>query len=75
VKQRHYDAFVATFLMIPSSAITWVGFATRLLAMKRPDYFFCYCNPNKRPLANAVGTAFSTVTLATTGNTSLPLCS
>lgn len=63
VKRRHYDAFVANFLMIPGSAITWIGFATRLLAMKRPDYFFCYCDPNKRPLANAFGTAYSTVTL------------
>lgn len=63
VKRQHYDAFVANFLMIPGSATTWVGFATRLLAMKRADYFFCYCNPNKRPLANAFGTAYSTVTL------------
>ncbi|WP_417701094.1 phospholipase D family protein [Pseudomonas sp.] len=63
VKRRHYDAFVENFLQVQGAVDTWIGFGTRLLAMKRPDYFFCYCDPNKRGLADAFGVAFSTVNL------------
>ncbi|MGG2400134.1 hypothetical protein ACJRW5_24650 [Pseudomonas sp. SH1-B] len=63
VKRRHYEAFVSRFLRVPGAAATWIGIGTRLLAMKRPDYFFCYCGPNELGLAAAFGTAFSTVTL------------
>lgn len=63
VRRRHYDAFVEKLMMVPGAADTWIGFGTRLLAMKRPDYFFCYCDPNKRGLADAFGVAYSTVNL------------
>ncbi|MNP75524.1 hypothetical protein D3C76_1725920 [compost metagenome] len=31
--------------------------------MKRPDYFVCICNPNRRQLADVFSTSYSTFTL------------
>ncbi|MCJ1888243.1 phospholipase D family protein [Pseudomonas sp. LA21] len=64
VRRRHYDAFLAAFLRIPTAKVTWLGFGTRLLAVKRPDYFVCVCNPNVRHLADIFGTSYSTFTLS-----------
>ncbi|MDH0302436.1 MULTISPECIES: phospholipase D family protein [unclassified Pseudomonas] len=63
VKRRHYEAFVEIFQRIPTARATWIGFGTRLLAIKRPDYFVCICNPNKRQLADVFATSFSTFNL------------
>jgi HKD family nuclease len=65
VSRNDYDAFVEKF----QSAFTGQGRgagiapASRLLAMKRPDYFVCYDGPNRAGLSAHFGIAQSAVRL------------
>ena len=51
VVESDYMRFLDFFR--PAFEKTGVGTATRLLAMKRPDYFVCLDNKNKRKLCDA----------------------
>lgn len=64
VHERHYNAFVKTFLRIPIASDGWLGFGTRLLAMKRPDQFVCLDGPNIKGVSAAFGARYSTVRLS-----------
>jgi hypothetical protein len=48
VTKDHYDEFIATFCKaFPAGKGHGLGTATRLLAMKRPDYFVCFDSANR----------------------------
>lgn len=63
VKRRHYDAYLAAFKKIPGASETWIGMGTRLLTMKRPDYFICIDNANRNGLCDYFSTAPTTTNL------------
>jgi len=63
IKRRHYEAYLAAFKMIPGASKTWTGMGTRLLSMKRPDYFVCIDNANRRGLCSYFGSASTTTNL------------
>jgi hypothetical protein len=66
VVQRDYDHFRRTFLRAfkGQARSARVPPASRLLAMKRPDYFVCFDRPNRVGLAAAFGIAPTALTLA-----------
>jgi HKD family nuclease len=53
VTKSHYEAYKDLFLR--NNAVDPIGTFTRLLAMKRPDYFVCLDSKNKTNLCNAFG--------------------
>lgn len=63
VKRRHFDAYLSTFKMIPGASKTWTGMGTRLVTMKRPDYFVCIDNANKYGLCDYYAAAPTTTNL------------
>lgn len=53
ITRKHYDGFVGEFTQLfPGN---YIGCATRLMAMKRPDYFYCLTDANKKRFCDAFG--------------------
>jgi len=50
VSQEHYEAYIAEFVQAFPNGRDGVGTASRLLALKRPDYFVCVNKKNQRAL-------------------------
>lgn len=50
VSREHYEAYLAEFVQAFPNGRHGVGIATRLLALKRPDYFVCFDSKNKKEL-------------------------
>jgi len=53
VSREHYEAYLAEFVQAFPSGKSGVGIASRLLALKRPDYFVCFDSKNKKGLCQA----------------------
>lgn len=64
IRKRHFIEYLKNFYSIEGAGHGWIGMGTRLLAMKRPDYFVCVDNPNRRGLCDYFGVAFSTLDLS-----------
>jgi HKD family nuclease len=65
VTRHHFDAFRKKFLKVEGATNGWLGLATRLLAMRRPDRFVCIDGPNVRGVSAAFGAPYTTVKLDT----------
>jgi len=63
VRREHYDAYLTAFKKIPGASKTWIGMGTRLLAMKRPDYFVCIDSANRGGLCDYFSSAPTTTNL------------
>lgn len=65
ITEADYEAFKKKFLEAFKDAARGGGVATasRLLALKRPDYFVCVDSPNKGKLAEAIGIRMNHITL------------
>jgi len=50
VSREHYEAYLAEFVQAFPNGRHGVGIASRLLALKRPDYFVCFDSKNKKEL-------------------------
>lgn len=50
VSREHYEAYIAEFVQAFPNGRDGVGTASRLLAMKRPDYFVCFNSKNQKEL-------------------------
>lgn len=56
VSRQHYNAYINEFIQaLPTNQ--YVGIASRLLALKRPDYFVCLDSANKKKLCTDFGIA------------------
>ncbi len=55
VDRSHYNAYVAEFIKAFPNGRHGVGVASRLLALKRPDYFVCFDAKNKVQLCKDFG--------------------
>lgn len=64
VTHEHYKAYLSAFLKIPGASKTWTGMGTRLLAMKRPDYFVCIDGANRYGLCTHFSVAPTTTNLS-----------
>lgn len=64
VTRDHYQRFKIEFckLFVYSREFRGVAVPSRLLAMKRPDYFLCIDRPNRRRLASMLGIPMSRIT-------------
>ncbi len=60
VTEAHFQKFIAHFKKVPKYGIAT---GTRLLAMKRPDYFVCLGSKNKSKLCEDFGLVESRITL------------
>jgi hypothetical protein len=67
VTRQHYGRFAGLFLSAFRSDERGAGIApaSRLLAMKRPDYFVCFDSANREGLSSHFGVAASAVSLDT----------
>lgn len=65
VLRSHYEDFLATFrtAFVYKKPFAGVAVPTRLLAMKRPDYFLCIDERNKAELAKQMNTTATSFTL------------
>jgi len=65
VTEAEYAQFVKNFLKAfeGQARVGGIASASRLLAMKRPDYFVCIDDPNKKGLSSHFGMVASAVTL------------
>jgi hypothetical protein len=65
VTQAEYDQFVKAFRAAfkNSTRVGGVATASRLLAMKRPDWFVCVDSKNRKDLAADLGYSYSTLEL------------
>jgi len=50
VSREHYEAYLGEFVQAFPNGRHGVGIASRLLALKRPDYFVCFDSKNKKEL-------------------------
>ena len=50
VCREHYKAYLAEFIQAFPNGRHGIGIASRLLALKRPDYFVCFDSKNKKEL-------------------------
>lgn len=50
VSRWHYEAYLAKFVRAFPNGRHGVGIASRLLSLKRPDYFVCFDSKNKKTL-------------------------
>lgn len=55
VTREHYNSYIAEFIRAFSGGRHGVGIASRLLALKRPDYFVCLDSKNKINLCKDFG--------------------
>ena len=55
VAREHYDAYLAEFVKAFPKGRHGVGTASRLLALKRPDYFVCFDSKNEKELCKDFG--------------------
>ena len=55
VTRDHYDYYISEFVNAFPNGGHGVGIASRLLALKRPDYFVCLDSKNKSNLCNDFG--------------------
>ncbi|EJF08368.1 phospholipase D family protein [Pontibacter sp. BAB1700] len=59
ITRQHYDNFVQTFkLSLPGN---YIATATRLLAMKRPDVFFCLTSKNQKAFCEDFGVVYNSI--------------
>ena len=63
IRRENYDAYLTEFKQIPGASESWIGMGTRLLAMKRPDYFVCIDNANKFGLCDYFSVPPTTMSL------------
>ena len=50
LSREHYEAYLAEFVKAFPNGRHGIGIASRLLALKRPDYFVCFDSKNKKEL-------------------------
>lgn len=50
VSREHYEAYLVEFVKAFPNGRHGIGIASRLLALKRPDYFVCFDSKNKKEL-------------------------
>lgn len=55
VTKEHYDSYISEFIRAFPDGRHGVGIASRLLALKRPDYFVCLDSKNKSNLCKDFG--------------------
>lgn len=55
VSREHYEAYLAEFVRAFPNGRHGIGIASRLLALKRPDYFVCFDSKNKNELCRDFG--------------------
>lgn len=55
ISKTHYDAYLVEFLKAFPNGRHGIGIASRLLALKRPDYFVCIDSKNKKSLCQDFG--------------------
>jgi len=55
ISREHYNAYLEEFLMAFPNGRDGIGTASRLLSMKRPDYFVCFDSKNKEELCKDLG--------------------
>lgn len=63
IDKKHYTSYKKEFLLAFEDGGAGLAAATRLLAMKRPDYFVCINNKNKHGLAKALDFSISKLNL------------
>jgi len=65
VTRSHYERFKNEFrkLFVYHGEFNGVAVPSRMLAMKRPDYFLCIDRPNRKELASKLGIPSSRITL------------
>lgn len=62
VTREHYDSYISEFIRAFPGGRHGVGIASRLLALKRPDYFVCLDSKNKSNLCRDFGIKSTSMT-------------
>ena len=55
IGREHYDAYLQEFIQAFPNGGHGIGIVSRLLALKRPDYFVCLDSKNKKQLCKDFG--------------------